>query len=90
MKQQADHTPTERQRLNLKFSEERIELLNTIRDMIDIEFERRGMNMEGGSHPEQPPPKPKGRTPANDPDGEKPPSPTLWQRIASLFKRKGT
>lgn len=98
MKQKADHIPTERQRRNLKFTEERIELLTTIREMIEFEFERREMKFPGNPQPEHPPPETKGWNPpedkgwnpSEDKTEKKSPRPTLWQRIMSLFKRKGT
>lgn len=85
MKQKEDDTLNERQRLNMQFIEDRLELLNTIREMIDIEFERRGMPSGCNPHPENPPPKAQGRDPTGDPIGEK--ALSLWQRIARLFKR---
>ena len=56
MKQQSKKKLTERQQRNMQFAEDRFELLDTIRDMIDIELERRGVMSEGNPHPENPPP----------------------------------
>lgn len=90
MKQKADHTSIDRQRRNMQFAEERIELLDTIREMIDIELEQRGVdtkgNTEGNPHPENPPPyytrgQPSGRELSED----KPSRPSLWQRIVGIF-----
>ncbi len=36
---------TERQRRNMQFTEDRIELLDTIRELIDIELDRRDMSI---------------------------------------------
>ena len=63
-----------------RFSEDRMQLLDTIREMIDIEFERHGVKTEGNSHPENPPPEGTGRKP---PDRK--PKRTLWQRIVKFF-----
>ncbi|WP_373759110.1 hypothetical protein [Bacteroides heparinolyticus] len=63
-----------------QFSEDRAQLLDTIREMIDIELERRGVNPEGNPHPENPPPEDMGCTPPGPP-----PRRTLWQRIVSFF-----
>lgn len=53
----------------------------TIREMIDIEFDRRGMKTEGNPHPENPPPESRGR----EPPDRKPPRRTFWQRLMNLF-----
>lgn len=71
MKQNKDHNPTEQQQRNMQYAEERIELLDTIRDMIDIELDRREQARTRDAHTREPP----------DP----PPRRTLWQRLASLF-----
>ena len=68
-----------------QFSEERMQLLDTVREMIDIELERYGVTPGGNPHPENPPPEnpppeDRGRTPPDPP-----PRRTLWQRIVSLF-----
>lgn len=87
MKQQDNKKLTERQQRNMQFAEDRFELLDTIRDMIDIELERRGVMSEGNPHPENPPPDSKGREPS-EAKTEEPndrPCRTLWKRIVSLF-----
>ena len=81
MKQQSKKKLTERQQRNMQFAEDRFELLDTIRDMIDIELERRGVMSEVNPHPENPPPG-NGR---REPPHSKPPRRTLWQRLVSLF-----
>ena len=78
-----------------QFSEDRMQLLDTVREMIDIELERCGVTPGGNPHPESPhpesphpespplespPPEDRGRTPPDPP-----PRRTLWQRIVSLF-----
>ena len=63
-----------------QFSEDRMQLLDTVREMIDIELERYGVTPGGNPHPESPPPEDGGRTPPDPP-----PRRTLWQRIVSLF-----
>ena len=78
-----------------QFSEDRMQLLDTVREMIDIELERYGVTPGGNPHPasphpesphpespppENPPPEDGGRTPPDPP-----PRRTLWQRIVSLF-----
>lgn len=64
-----------------RFSEDRMQLLDTIREMIDIEFERRGVKTEGNPHPENPPPEGTGR----EPPDRKPPRRSLWQRLMGIF-----
>ena len=73
-----------------QFSEDRMQLLDTVREMIDIGLERYGVTPGGNPHPENPhpespplenpPPEDRGRTPPDPP-----PRRTLWQRIVSLF-----
>ncbi len=73
-----------------QFSEDRMQLLDTVREMIDIELERYGVTPGGNPHSESPhsespplenpPPEDRGRTPPDPP-----PRRTLWQRIVSLF-----
>lgn len=89
MKQKTEHLSTDRHRRNMQFIEERLELLDTIREMIDIEFERRGMNTRDDPPPEHPPPEPKGRDPADASAGKEARSicHTLRKCIVRLFKR---
>ncbi|RNC63369.1 hypothetical protein [Proteiniphilum sp. X52] len=65
-----------------QFSEDRAQLLDTIREMIDIEFEHRGLKTEKLPHPESPPPENRGR----EPPDRRPFGRTLWQRIANLSR----
>lgn len=76
-----DDRLTGQQRRNMQFSEDRIGLLDTIRDIIDDELDRRGVKPEGDPHPENPPPEGTGR----EPPDSKPQRCTLWQRIVSIF-----
>ena len=64
-----------------RFSEDRMQLLDTVRQMIDFEFERRGVKTEGTPHPENPPPEGTGR----EPPDRKPPRSSLWQRLMGIF-----
>ena len=77
-----------------------MQLLDTVREMIDIELERYGVTPGGNPHPESPHPEsphpesphpeslPLENPPPED-GGRTPPDPpprrTLWQRIVSLF-----
>ena len=87
MKRKNDSNPKQHNKEDLGFLDDRMQLLDTVRQMIDIEFERRGLNTEGNPHPENPPPDPKGREPS-EAKTEEPndrPCRTLWKRIVSLF-----
>ena len=73
-----------------QFSEDRMQLLDTVREMIDIELERYGVSPGGNPHPENPHPEsPHPENPPSEDRGRTPPDPpprrTLWQRIVSLF-----
>lgn len=73
MKHQEVDKKKKQQRRNMMYSEDRMGLLDTIRDMISDEFERRGVTTEHDNHPENPPPEPPPRRRS------------FWQRIVSLF-----
>ena len=81
MKRKNDSNPKRHGKEDLGFLDDRMQLLETVREMIDIEFERRGVKTEGNPHPENPPPEGTG--------GRKPPDPkpkrTLWQRIVTFL-----
>ena len=64
-----------------RFSKDRMQLLDTVREMIDFEFERRGVKTEGNPHPENPPPEGTRR----EPPDRKPPRRTFWQRLMGIF-----
>ena len=81
MKKKANNEPTKEQIQNMKYSEERFQLLDTIREMVSDEFERRKLIEKGYPYLEnpfpisiepQPPPKMQPRYPT-------------WQRLAKLF-----
>lgn len=80
MKRKNDNKPKKGHEDDFGFLDDRMQLLNTIREMINIEFEHRRVRNEGNPHPENPPPDDTGRDP---PDFK--PKRTLWQRIMSLF-----
>ncbi len=83
------------QQENLKFAQDRIQLLDTIRQMIDIELDRRShdcsnceqeqadrlSNTLNEAHPENPPPL------HGQGYGEPVPRLTLWRRIITFFSR---
>lgn len=77
MIQQDNHKLTEQLRRNMQFSEDRIDLLDTIRDMIDFELDRRGVKPESNPHPKNSPTEPTVRDPAR--------RSSFWQRIVGLF-----
>ena len=72
----SDMPPPDRQLRNMQFVEDRLELLETIRNMIDIELDRRGLSQPLG----RPSPSPPSDTSAR---GQK--HTTLWQRILNFF-----
>lgn len=80
MKRKNDSNPKRHGKEDLGFLDDRMQLLETVREMINIELERRGMTPGGNSHPENPPPEGTGRKP---PDRK--PKRTLWQRIVKFF-----
>lgn len=80
MKRKNDSNPKRHGKEDLGFLDDRMQMLETVREMIDIEFERRGVKTEGNPHPENPPPEGTGRKP---PDRK--PKRTLWQRIVKFF-----
>ena len=72
-----------------QFSEDRAQLLETIREMMDNEFERRGVSPDGNPLRANAPPEGMGREhpqarPAG-PDAPKQPGLTFWQRVARWF-----
>ena len=46
MKRKNDSIPKQHDKEDLGFLDDRIQLLDTVRQMIDIEFERRGLNTD--------------------------------------------
>ena len=75
MKQQSNRKQSNRQRESLEILADRMQLLETIQEMIDIEFERRE-NIQTGGHSES-------DTPYSSLDP--PPKDTLWKRIWQSF-----
>lgn len=80
MKRKNDSNPKRHGKEDLGFLDDRMQLLETVREMINIELEQRGMTPGGDPHPENPPPEGTGRKP---PDRK--PKRTLWQRIVKFF-----
>lgn len=80
MKRKNDSNPKRHGKEDLGFLDDRMQLLETVREMINIELEQRGMTPGGDPHPENPPPEGTGREP---PDRK--PKRTLWQRIVKFF-----
>lgn len=81
MRPNNDSTPGQQEEEDLAFLDDRMQLLDTVRQMIDIELEQRGVTP-------QPPPLTEGRRP---PD-RKPHRRTLWRRLVRCFcryRRKG-
>ena len=66
---------------DLNFLDDRIQLLDTVRRMIDIELERRGMESVDNRNTGKSPPESMGHGPPCTP----PPHPTLWQRIKKFL-----
>ena len=54
MKKKANNEPTKEQIQNMKYSEERFQLLDTIREMVSDEFERRKLIEKGYPYLENP------------------------------------
>ncbi|WP_158611198.1 hypothetical protein, partial [Prevotella sp. OH937_COT-195] len=65
---------------DLGFLDDRMQLLDTVRRMIDIELDRRGVNIRGNPHHENHLPEDMGRMPPAPP-----PRRSFWQRIMSIF-----
>lgn len=64
MKRKNDSNPKRHGKEDLGFLDDRMQLLETVREMINIELERRGMTPGGDPHPENPPPDDRGRKPS--------------------------
>ncbi len=86
MKWKNDSIPKQHDKEDLGFLDDRMQLLDTVRQMIDIEFKRRGVNTGGNPHPENPPPYYiRGQPPGRELSEDKPSRPSLWQRIMGIF-----
>lgn len=86
MSRKTNNHPERPDKEDLGFLDDRMQLLDTVRQMIDVELERRRSGSEEISHPEQPPPESKGRKPSDCRSS----CHTLWQRIVSFFQRLPT
>lgn len=76
MKQQSDDNLSRRQQEGLQHMEDRMQLLDMVREMIDAEFDRRNQCQRDCFRPEIQTPKLSRK-------------PTLWQRIRTFFHRSG-
>ena len=57
MKEQVEDRRSKQQMRNMQFSEDRFQLFDTIRTIVNDELDRRGVvKQEGNPHPENPPP----------------------------------
>ena len=82
MKEQVEDRRSKQQMRNMQFSEDRFQLFDTIRTIVNDELDRRGVvKQEGNPHPENPPPEGTGR----EPPDRKPPRRSLWQRLMGIF-----
>ena len=65
----------------IRFSEDRLQLLDTIHEIVNDELQLRGLNDKGNPHPEKPPPvAERGKS-----GGKRGPRLSPWQRIKSFF-----
>lgn len=78
MKKKANSEPSPEQIRNMKYSEERFQLLDTIREMVNDEFNRRRQEEESNTYLKNPIPTPK-------PPEKMPPRCPIWQWLAKLF-----
>lgn len=76
MKQKNDSITKQHDKENLGFLDDHIELLETVRQMIDVELEHRRLMSDSDPHSRNSLPVYAGR---------KPPCRNLWQRIVSFF-----
>lgn len=65
----------------LQFSEDRLQLLDTIHEMVNDELKLRRFNQKGDPHPENPPPEVTG-------GGTRFRRTSLWQRIKKIILSK--
>lgn len=87
MRQQDNNEIAEQQRRNMQIAEDRSRMLDTIRDLIDIELDRRGVSDNGNNRAESPSPTPYHKEPSDTlSDGSRAYSRrSLWQRILNIF-----
>ena len=68
----------------LQFSEDRLQLLDTIQEMVSDELDHRRLKLEGNPHPENPPPE----AILDECSGSPIRRHSLWKRIMRLLSRK--
>ena len=87
MRQQDNNEIAEQQRRNMQIAEDRFRMLDTIRDLIDIEHDRRGVSDNCNNRAESPSPTPYHKEPSDTlSDGSRSYSRrSLWQRILNIF-----
>ena len=81
MKRKHNSNSLQNEKEDFGFLDDRMQLLNTIREMIDIELELRELKKEGNPHPENPPPENVEREPPKRKTHRR----SLWQHIVSIF-----
>ncbi|MGP1420403.1 MAG: hypothetical protein ACTTKI_02290 [Tannerella sp.] len=84
MKEQVKDKRSKQQMRNMRFSEDRFQLFDTIRTIVNDELERHGVvkvKQEGNPHPEN---YPLEKT-EHQPSEKTSPCRTLWKRMVSLF-----
>lgn len=81
IKRKNDNSPKQGHEEDFNFLDDRMQLLDAVRRMVDLEFERRGIKTEGNPHPGNPPPENAERERPDTP----PPRRTFWQRIVRFF-----
>lgn len=81
MKRKNNKNSLQHKKEDFGFLQDRMQLLNTIREMIDIELELRGLKTEGNPHPEKPPPENEGCDPPKSNTHRR----SLWQHIVSIL-----
>ncbi len=81
MKKKADTEPTKEQIRNMKYSEERLQLLEALREMVNEEFSRRRMEEVSNMYLKNPIP---ARIDPKPPE-KMPPRCPAWQWLVNLF-----
>ena len=85
MRRNYDSTPGQRDEEDLAFLDDRMQLLDTVRRMIDIELEQRGVNSAGDPHPDN---TPLTLGTGREPPDRQPPCRGSWQRLMRLFRKE--
>lgn len=83
MKRENDSNIKQHDKQDFDFLDDRMQLLDTVRKMIDVEFERHGVNSKDNHHLET------NEIPGNsrEPPDNKPPCQTLWQQLRRLLHK---